>query len=46
MSAFDRLPADYRKLCEEIAAASGKISPQNRRVRDHADRIMIARKPS
>lgn len=40
MSAFDRLPKEYRDLCERIAAASGKISPQNRRVRFTADMLL------
>lgn len=37
MSAWDRLPEDYRKLCAEIAKNSGGISPQNKRVRLAAD---------
>lgn len=45
MSAYDRLPADYRKLCEEIAKNS-KLSPQNRRVRDAADRYLASKRAS
>lgn len=51
MSAFDRLPEDYRKLCGEIAKASAPLilahrkvplSPQNRRVRYAADLHLAA----
>lgn len=53
MSAFARLPADYRKLCEEIAAREPRrivgrrkigLSPQNRRVRLGADFALAERK--
>lgn len=37
MSAWDRLPQDYRDLCGEIAKKSHIKSPQNRRVRQAAD---------
>jgi hypothetical protein len=43
MSAFDRLPADYRKLCEQIAK-DANLSPQNRRVRALADKITASRR--
>jgi hypothetical protein len=43
VSAWDRKPAEYRQLCEEIGK-SAKLSPQNRRVQEHADRILAERR--
>jgi len=49
MSAFDRLPGDYRGLCLRITYAwklpkKRRLSVQNRRVRDHADLILANEK--
>lgn len=43
MSAFDRLPSDYRNLCERIAMRHA-LSPQNRNVRFAADLSFASRK--
>lgn len=37
-AAWDRLPEDYRKLCESIAR--GGLSPRNKRVRAAADEYL------
>jgi hypothetical protein len=55
MSAFDRLPAEYRELCAAIAKNSPprilahrkvRLSPQNRRVRFAADQYLAERRHS
>jgi hypothetical protein len=43
MSAWDRKPAEYRALCEQIGKGA-KLSPQNKRVQEHADRILAERR--
>lgn len=51
MSAFDRLDANYRTMCEHFGARMGsflpngmlkKLSPQNRRVRYAVDRQLAS----
>lgn len=45
MSAWDRLSPEYRALCEEIVKNSpGNLSPQNKRVRQVADRVLAERR--
>jgi hypothetical protein len=43
MSAWDRRPAEYRALCEQIGKGA-KLSPQNRRVTFTADRMLANHK--
>lgn len=42
MSAWSRLPKEYRDVCEQIAKNS-KLSPQNRRVRAAADAYLAGK---
>jgi hypothetical protein len=40
LSGFERLPADYRAICETLGKQF-KRSPQNRQVRAIADRLYV-----